>query len=267
LPDTDAPPRLRWWRELLYIAAFYGVYTLVRNRGLNPNAHIQAFHNAKRVIGVERALGSFHERYVQHMFLHWKIFIQFWDVYYGTFHFIITIFALIWLFKRMPARYPQWRNTLACTTALALIGFAFFPLMPPRLLETMAGTHYGFVDTLQKFGGLWSFDSGTMQKISNQYAAMPSLHFAWSSWSALVLLPGVRKTWLRVLLIAYPFITLFAIVVTANHYWLDAAGGAFVLTVGYTIARFATPYLSGRGRTSSQRETGQTDTASSIPLK
>jgi hypothetical protein len=235
-------PRLRWWRELLYIAAFYGVYTLVRNRGLSVNEHVQAFHNAERVIAVERAIGTFHERYVQHLFLGWREFIRFWDVYYGTFHFVVTVVALVWLFKRMPARYPRWRNTLACTTALALIGFAFFPLMPPRLLPS----HYGFVDTLRAFGGLWSFDSGTMQKISNQYAAMPSLHFAWSSWSALVLLPGARRPWLKGLLVAYPFATLFAIVVTANHFWLDAAGGALVLTVGYLIARTITPVLGAR---------------------
>jgi uncharacterized BrkB/YihY/UPF0761 family membrane protein len=241
-----AAPRLRWWRELLYIAAFYGVYTLVRNRGLDPDVHTQAFHNAKRVIAVERLLGTFHERFVQHLFLGWRWFIRFWDVYYGTFHFVITVFALIWLFRRMPERYPQWRNTLACTTALALLGFAFFPLMPPRLLETVAGSHYGFVDTLQKYGGLWSFDSGTMQKLSNQYAAMPSLHFAWSTWSALVLLPGVRRPWLRALLVAYPFATLFAIVVTANHYWIDAAGGAVVLAVGYSIGRFGTPLFNAR---------------------
>ncbi|MBV9254392.1 MAG: phosphatase PAP2 family protein, partial [Actinobacteria bacterium] len=77
---------------------------------------------------------------------------------------------------------------------------------------------------------------------------------------------GVRKRWLRVLLILYPFATLFAIVVTANHYWLDAAGGALVLTIGYSIARVATPYLSARVA-ARQRETGQTDTASSMPLK
>ena len=141
-------PRLRWWREVLYVAAFYGLYTLVRNRGLSPNEHVQAFHNAKRVIAVERFVGGFHERYVQHLFLGWHWFIRFWDVYYGTFHFIVTIVALVWLFRRMPERYPLWRNTLACTTALALIGFAFFPLMPPRLLP--AGNHYGFVDTLEK---------------------------------------------------------------------------------------------------------------------
>ena len=40
----------------------------------------------------------------------------------------------------------------------------------------------------------------------------------------------------RALLLAYPWVTLFAIVVTANHYWLDAAGGAFALTAGFVLA-------------------------------
>jgi hypothetical protein len=111
--------------------------------------------------------------------------------------------------------------------------------MPPRLLCTCpygSGEDYGFVDTLKDIGGLWSFDSGTMQKISNQYAAMPSLHFGWSSWSFLALRGRLRRPWARALITAYPLLTLFAIVVTANHYWLDAAGGAIVLAVGLGIA-------------------------------
>jgi hypothetical protein len=44
----------------------------------------------------------------------------------------------------------------------------------------------------------------------------------------------------------YPFLTLFAIVVTANHYWLDAAGGAFVLTCGFLLARALTARLEQR---------------------
>jgi len=71
-----------------------------------------------------------------------------------------------------------------------------------------------------------------MSKVSNQYAAMPSLHFAWSTWCALVLVPTVRRTWVRVLAASYPICTLFAIVVTGNHYWLDAAGGAVILALG-----------------------------------
>jgi hypothetical protein len=64
---------------------------------------------------------------------------------------------------------------------------------------------------------------------------MPSLHFAWSSWCALVLAPAVRSKWAKVLVYAYPFLTLFAIVVTGNHFILDAVGGAVVLAVGYGL--------------------------------
>jgi hypothetical protein len=235
---TEAPgtPRLRWWRELLYILAFYVVYTAVRNT--QGSAAVSAAHartNAHRIIDIERALGLFQEHRIQDAFLSQRWFIQFWNLFYGTAHFVVTAAALIVMFRTMKNRYPLWRNTLACTTALALIGFATFPLMPPRLLG-----EYGFVDTLVHYGGLWSFDSGAMQKISNQYAAMPSLHFAWATWSTLVLLPALRRPWAKALMIAYPFMTLFAIVVTANHYVLDAVGGAVVLGVGYLIARAIT---------------------------
>lgn len=237
-------PRLRWWREVLYILAFYGVYTLVRNKGLKGNGRIQAFHNARRVITAERWTWTYHELRIQRTFIHWHGFIQFWNVFYGSAHFIVTVVAFVYLFRKVPERYPLWRNTLAWTTGLALIGFAFFPLMPPRLLPGS----YHFVDTLKVVGGLWNFDSGTMQKISNQYAAMPSLHFGWSSWCAFVLAPAIRRRWLRALMWAYPFITLFAIVVTANHFILDAAGGAVVLGAGFVLGRATHAFWLNRGR-------------------
>jgi hypothetical protein len=37
-------------------------------------------------------------------------------------------------------------------------------------------------------------------------------------------------------LAAYPLATIFAIVVTANHYLLDAVGGAVALAAGYLLA-------------------------------
>ncbi|MGH9150774.1 MAG: phosphatase PAP2 family protein [Acidimicrobiales bacterium] len=227
-----AQARLQWWREVVYIAAFYGVYTLVRNYGVATDSARDAFANAVDVIHLERLLGSFHEQAIQRRFLDARWFIAFWNVFYGTAHFAVTAGALIWLFRRQPARYPLWRNTLAAATAFALAGFAFFPLMPPRLLPAS----YGFVDTLAEIGGLWSFDSGTMQQISNQYAAMPSLHFAWAGWCVCVLWPGMGRPPARLAVAAYPLATLFAIVVTANHFWFDAAGGAAVLLVGFVVA-------------------------------
>ncbi|HYD08648.1 MAG TPA: phosphatase PAP2 family protein [Acidimicrobiales bacterium] len=225
------PSHLRWWKELTYIVAFYLVYSFIRNQfGSESVSPATAFRHAEIVRTIERALGSFHEETIQEWFLGWKWFIQLWNIFYGTFHFVVTAFCIFWLFKRFPERYVTYRTTLACTTALALIGFATFPLMPPRLIP-----EWGFVDTLKEYGGLWSFDSGAMQKVSNQYAAMPSLHFGWSTWCAMVLVPTLRRPWLKALAAIYPALTLFAIVVTGNHFWLDAAGGALILAVGYAM--------------------------------
>jgi hypothetical protein len=225
--------RPRWWREVAYVLAFYGVYTLIRNRGISGDTRDVAFRHAKQIIGWERALGTYHEETIQDWLLPYEWFIAFWNVFYGTAHFAVTVFALVWLFRRDPDRYPLWRNTLACATALALFGYAFYALMPPRLLPAS----YGYLDTLKEIDSLWSFDSGTMQKISNQYAAMPSLHFCWSTWCALVLYPMTKGRWVKALVALYPVMTLLAIVVTANHFWLDAAGGALVLGCGYLVAR------------------------------
>ena len=84
-----------------------------------------------------------------------------------------------------------------------------------------------FIDTLDKVGGLWSYHSPIAKAIANQYAAMPSLHFAWSMWCGIALYRFARRG--RVPGVIYPVLTLFAIVVTANHYFLDAAGGVIVL--------------------------------------
>ena len=232
---------LRWWKEVLYVLAFYLVYSAIRNtQGSAAVSAAHALHNAMDVIRIEKAVGLFHEVAIQHAAITaGRFFIEFWNIFYGTFHFVITAFALIYVFRRFPERYARWRNTLAFTTALALIGFALYPLMPPRLLD-LHGLHYGFVDTLERFETAWSFDSGTMQKISNQYAAMPSLHFAWSLWVALALFPVLRRKWTKALAVLYPACTLFAIVVTANHYILDAAGGALCLGIGYVLGALVT---------------------------
>lgn len=236
-------PRLRWWIEIAIVLVFYSVYSGIRNLfGSAKVAPDTALANALDVIRVERALGLFHEQTIQSWFLHWGWFMRGWNIYYGTFHFVVTIGVLVYLFVRRPERYLRFRNVLAVTTAAALVGFSLFPLMPPRLLDDCATVFggcspHGFVDSLAHYGGTWSFDSGTMKSVSNQYAAMPSLHFGWSMWCCLALAPVVRRRWVKGLLLAYPWLTLFAIVVTANHYWLDAAGGGFALATGFVIGR------------------------------
>jgi membrane-associated phospholipid phosphatase len=216
------------------VATFYAIYSFVRNtQGSATVSTAHAMRNALRVIRLEQLVGIYHEQAVQQAFLGNRLFIGFWNLFYGSFHFVVTAFALIFLFRRFPERYRKYRNTLAFTTGLALVGFALFPLMPPRLLPAS----YGFIDTLAEYRTLWSFDSGAMHKISNQYAAMPSVHCAWALWCACALVPRVKRTWVKVLAVLYPVCTVTAIVLTGNHYILDAVGGFAVLGIGYLLAR------------------------------
>jgi hypothetical protein len=150
------------------------------------------------------------------------------NVYYGTLHFIITGGLLWWVYLRRHEHYRQYRNLLGMTTALALIGYFLFPLAPPRMEVCHHGGPDCFVDTLDKIGGLWSYHSSAAKAIANPFAAMPSLHFGWALWCGTLLWSFARHPIVRTLSVIYPILTLLAIVVTANHYWLDAAGGAVI---------------------------------------
>ena len=85
-----------------------------------------------------------------------------------------------------------------------------------------------------------------MSKISNQYAAMPSLHCAWAMWCVLVMWPQLKSNWSRALLILYPIATVYCIVVTANHYFLDAVGGFATLALGFCAAKVFTAWHDRR---------------------
>jgi hypothetical protein len=230
---------LYWWVEVLAVLAFYFVYSAIRNT--NEGGTLNAFNNAKRIVRLEHHLGLFHEETLQDWALHFKPIVVAANYFYGSLHFVVTIGVGIWLFRKFSDDYPRFRNTLAITTLLALIGFVTFPLMPPRLMPAS----YGFIDTLAKYPTIWSFNSGAASKISNQYAAMPSVHVAWATWCALALYPRVKSRWARVLAVAYPITTVVVIVLTANHFVLDAVGGLAILGAGWWLAHRIT--RAGRG--------------------
>lgn len=229
---------LYWWREILLVLAVDIVYETIRNvSSANPS---RAFENAQRLIDWQRTIGLWHELRMQQWALDATPLIVAANYFYGSVYIGATLFALVFLYRRFPDDYPLWRNTLLIGTLLGLIGFATFPLMPPRLLDTLGGAHYGFVDTLVKYPTFWSFDSEGMKTISNQFAAMPSLHCGWAMWGAALFYPRVRTWWARSLALAYPIVTIIVVVITGNHYLLDAVGGAVIFILGYAIARAIT---------------------------
>lgn len=226
--DTKRP---RWWKEVVFCLGLYAIYSAIRNiNGANISIEAAERH-AIDVVTLQNRLGMISELRVQDLFIDHTWFIKTLNVYYGTAHFIVTIGVLVWLYLHQTDRYIHWRNVIYATTAMALVGYTLYPLAPPRLLEG-----YGFVDTLQVIGGLWSFEDGPVAQVSNQYAAMPSLHVAWSLWCALAVMPILKHSWSRIAIACYPAFTILTIVVTANHYWMDVIGGAATFGAGYLAA-------------------------------
>lgn len=197
---------------------------------INPSAST-AFRNTRGLVQLERWTWTFHEHRVQLWVLPHRLLVEALDLWYGTIHFIVPPVVLVLLWRHLPERYARWRNTLVIASLLGLACFAVYPLAPPRLLPRS----FGFVDTMRTIGGLGPLDSGHF-KDTNAYAAMPSLHMAWSTWCACALAGLTRRRLLKVAAFAYPSVTLLVVMATANHFFLDAVGGWVVLGLGWLVA-------------------------------
>jgi hypothetical protein len=239
--DADDKPRLlrrlrtprrpRIWFEILLIGASYWTYSLIRNAV--PEQRAVALRNADRLWELEHRIGLAFEETVNHAVNSVTWLIVGMNYYYATLHFVVTLGVLVWVFRNRPMLYSGTRTVLFATTAVALVGYYLFPLAPPRLMN---GTV--FVDTVVVHGTWGSMASGDLKHMSNQYAAMPSMHIGWSVWSGLTIYALARVPWVRVLGLLYPVLTLVVIVATANHFWMDAVGGLLCLAFGWTVATY-----------------------------
>ncbi|MFJ1612820.1 phosphatase PAP2 family protein [Streptomyces sp. NPDC087228] len=229
LRSLRTPRRPRIWFETLLVAASYWVYSLVRNAV--PEQKAEALRNADRIWWVETQLGIAVEQAVNHAANSVTWLIVSMNYYYATLHFVVTVCVLVWLFHRHPGRYAAARLALFATTAVALLGYYLYPLAPPRLMN---GGH--FIDTVLVHQTWGSMASGNFKNMSNQYAAMPSMHIGWSLWCGLTVFALASAPWARVLGLLYPAATLLVIVSTANHFWLDALGGMTCLAIGYAVS-------------------------------
>src|SRR5438270_7134294 len=227
--------RPRWWQELLFVGICYELYSLVRNAV--PEHETPAFRRAADLLNAEHRLGIGVEHSVNAFVARHDVLAYFCNYYYATLHFVVTIGVMLWLYHRHPLRYRSLRTVLIVTNVVALLGFWLYALAPPRMLNGR-----GFVDTVVSFHTWGSWGSSGVDSASNQFAAMPSLHIGWALWSAIVVFCLTRRWWIRTLAVLYPLCTLFVIVGTANHYLLDAVGGAVVVGAGFLTERL----LSGR---------------------
>ena len=225
-----------WWQELAIIAFSYWLYSIGRNAV--PEQVSIALRHGRSVQHLQDILHLNFELSVNHFVARNEWPAQMMDYYYATLHFIITIGVLVWLFVKRPHIYRGARTVLFATSLIGLLGFYLYPLAPPRLLP-----QYGYVDTLLKFHTWGSLADPKVAEHSNQFAAMPSLHIAWAMWCGITIFVCARRMWVRLLGLLYPVGTLMVIVGTANHFIIDAVGGAMVLALGYGVQWL----LSARG--------------------
>ena len=240
-PRALLPERVRalrrpvWWQELIFVGICYELYSLVRNSV--PEHERVAFSRAAAVIRLEDDLHIGVEKTLNAFVASRDALAYVCNYYYATLHFVVTIAVMVWLYRRHPLRYRSLRTVLLATNVIALGGFWLYSLAPPRMLGSR-----GFVDTVVTFHTWGSWGSSGVDSASNQFAAMPSLHIGWALWCAIVLAKLARSRWVRIAAVLYPVATLFVIVGTANHFVLDAVGGALVVTLGFAVERA----LSGR---------------------
>ncbi|MEV6212914.1 phosphatase PAP2 family protein [Kitasatospora sp. NPDC051914] len=227
LPATLRPvSRPNLLMELLFIQVGYGIYTRIRNAA--PNRTGAAVDHARDVYRAEQFLQLDVEKTVNSWVLRTDGVLDASLQYYKTLHLIGPLAVLSWLYLRHPRRYRTSRTVLFTATGLALLGFWGYPLAPPRLTPGL-----GLRDS--PYGGPDTAPLGALTALTNQYAAMPSLHCAWAFWCTVAVIAATRRRWVRGLAVLYPVATLAVVVATANHWVLDAAGGVAVVLAGCLV--------------------------------
>ncbi|MFD8289175.1 bifunctional glycosyltransferase 87/phosphatase PAP2 family protein [Streptomyces lavendulae] len=256
-------PLLPFWRkalsrpnlllELLLIRVGYSLYSHIRAAA--PASRSVAEANGGRIHAIEQALGIDIERAVNRAVVDTPWLEAFFNFYYTSFHFVVPLAVLAVLYRRSPGDYRWARASLGLATVIALAGFWLYPLAPPRLMPDL-----GFVDTVHGVQDLANPSYGAMTAISNQYAAMPSLHFGWSLWCGTVIVVLAPRGWQKLLGALHPLITVCAIVATANHWVLDAVGGALVVGAGFGLVHVLSGPRGVRASLPGQRTPAETET-------
>jgi hypothetical protein len=208
-----------------------------------------ALSRARWIWHFERAVHLPSETAIQRFFLPHPLLIQFFNLYYDVLHFPVLIATLIWLFVWHRGRYGPWRTTLGVFTGISLL-VQFIPVAPPRMLP---GT--GLVDTAVLYHQ--SVYSNATGFDPDQLSAMPSVHVGWAILVAIALITTTRSRW-RWLAVLYPAMTTLAVIVTANHFWLDGIAAAVILVVVLAAQSLVRHLTAARARRPAEAEPATT---------
>jgi membrane-associated phospholipid phosphatase len=217
--------------QLLIWFGFLAAYQVAR--GFADRDPTRAFENGWRVIDLEQRLTGLRELTFQGWTesSHFLAVLVSWT--YWNSEFTVIGLALLWVYLRRNSAFTRFRNTILLANVLGLVGYVLLPTAPPRFFTSM-----GFTNTLGQFGGL-NHGSGLVELAANPYAAMPSLHAADALIVGVVLASVVRHWPWKVLWLLWPIWVWFAVMATANHFWLDVLAGIVLGTIALALVYHA----------------------------
>jgi hypothetical protein len=221
----------RGWFDLLRQVLIWFGFILAYQvaRGVADRSPTVAFENARGVIDFERHVTGLWELSLQSWTESYHLLGVLTSWTYWLSQFAVVGLALLWVYFRRYDHFIRFRNLLMLANVMGLVGYALLPTAPPRYFPEL-----GFVDTLAAVGTA-NHGSALVQLASNPYAAMPSLHAADALIVGVTLAIVVRPVWLKVLWLLWPAWVWFAVMATANHFWLDIVAGVAVVLVAAAV--------------------------------
>jgi len=208
--------------EFAFIASLYAVWRLARMLPLATSTG--AMGRGRDIASIEQAMHLPSELSLQRFVLShdWLATATSW--YYATVHVPALLVFLAWLFFRHRDQYPHWRNGLAICTAGCLV-IRFVRVAPPRFFPDL-----GYEDLASHYG-ISVYGPDVQRGISDQFAAMPSIHVGWAAVVSLGIVAASTSVW-RWVFLPHVFLTTLVVAATANHWWLDGAVAVVLLLAG-----------------------------------
>jgi hypothetical protein len=215
-------------RQIGVVLVAVALYELAR-MAMEPNWAV-ATENARRIVRLEQALLLGWEDPLQEFFLRsLPNVVQAMNVFYFVGHFLLTGVFFLWLYHRSRGGFRVFRDGFLVATAISVVVHWLFPAAPPRLVVS------DIVDTLWFFNGI-DIGSPANDALSNPVAAVPSLHAGYAIGVGVGMILFTRAWWARGLGVVYPLAVVLTIIVTGNHFVLDAIAGVAVMALGFAIA-------------------------------
>lgn len=211
--------------EFAFIAALYSLWRLARMLPLATTSG--AMHRGRDIAVLEHDLHLPSELSLQRVVLShdWLASATSW--YYATLHVPALLLFLAWMFFRHRDLYPHWRNGLALCTAGCLV-IRFVRVAPPRFFPDL-----GYED-LQHHYGISVYGADVQRGVSDQFAAMPSIHVGWAAVVSFGIVAASTSVW-RWFFLLHVVLTTLVVSATANHWWLDGFVAVLLLAGGLAV--------------------------------